>query len=984
MGRGKNEKNRVAKTAASSGTGTSQSLKNVTHVKGTNFYRDAKAVKQLNMLKSGKPTRDTSGKIIKAAAYQSRLAPGTQARVQSDRRWFENTRVVGMRELEGFREKMGEKANDPYTVLLRQNKLPMSLLVDNAKTTRMHLLETDPFSNTFGPKAQRKKPKLSFSTTSDLADSATTRLTSYSPTADAALLANISTSGAVDEARDPVFTKGQSKRIWSELYKVIDSSDVIIHVLDARDPMGTRCKNVENYIRKEVNHKHLIFILNKCDLVPTWVTAKWVAALSREYPTLAFHASITNSFGKGSLIQLLRQFSTLHSDKKQISVGFIGYPNTGKSSIINTLRAKKVCNVAPIPGETKVWQYITLMKRIYLIDCPGVVHPSSDDSETDIVLKGVVRVENIKTPEDHIPAILERVRDDYIRRTYDVERWDDHWDLLAQVAKRSGKLLKGAEPDTMTVAKMILNDWLRGRIPYFAMPPEKEGGDEEAGEEKREGPGVEQIFSKIPVSTKFLPDDLRDRDAPAAAATEAATATVEGDVVEGKESDGSAKENVRPVVDWDELLAHAGEDEDEDVASNAAEGVVEGADDGEGTGEGVAETLEDVIRSIREEVEAEEEAEAPAKTEMSKGKKPRPASVVLNEKAWSSRNEVPPATESAKEEADLGAPQMTKTTTRAAAQSKKVKKGKTANGAASSTVIDLVVPDSAEAKLANKVAEDDVAEPAIKGKRKRGAEDVNAVNKKAAKPKPVESAEAQPAIEKKPVKLKKGSKVSATIETGAKSDKKAAVVVEAEKEALKPAVDKKAAKPMVETAKPAPEPSATASRKRKEVEALSAGGKSVFKVRKVAELPTAVEEVKGEKSKAGRKAKKPSKAPEEPSEDDVKVSKKKKAVQEVREVKADKQRKSAPVEVAAVDADVVVAKKATKSKAQEKTEVFEDDFEDSKKSKSKRMTTNKGKVGRNFYDEVNVKGKRKSKAAVLTPAALTKRMRRAGTTRPQK
>jgi nuclear GTP-binding protein len=51
----------------------------------------------------------------------------------------------------------------------------------------------------------------------------------------------------------------------------------------------------------------------------------------------------------------------------------IGYPNVGKSSVINALRSKKVCNVAPIAGETKVWQYITLMKRIYLIDCPGTL-----------------------------------------------------------------------------------------------------------------------------------------------------------------------------------------------------------------------------------------------------------------------------------------------------------------------------------------------------------------------------------------------------------------------------------------------------------------------------------------------------------------------------------------------------------------------------------------------------------------------------------
>src|SRR5690554_6968123 len=84
------------------------------------------------------------------------------------------------------------------------------------------------------------------------------------------------------------------------------------------------------------------------------VKARWVTTLSKEFPTVAFHASITNPFGKGSLIQILRQLAKLHSDKKQISVGFIGYPNVGKSSIINSLRAKKVCKVAPIPGETKV------------------------------------------------------------------------------------------------------------------------------------------------------------------------------------------------------------------------------------------------------------------------------------------------------------------------------------------------------------------------------------------------------------------------------------------------------------------------------------------------------------------------------------------------------------------------------------------------------------------------------------------------------
>ena len=202
------------------------------------------------------------------------------------------------------------------------------------------------------------------------------------------------------------------------------------------------------------------------------VQAAWVKLLSRERPTLAFHSSITNSFGKGSLISLLRQFSTLHSSRKQISVGFIGYPNTGKSSIINTLRSKKVCTVAPIPGETKVWQYITLMKRIYLIDCPGVVPPNSNDSAEDILLRGVVRVENVEHPAQYVAAVLRRTQPKHIERTYEMKDFNgDATEFLSILARKSGRLLKGGEPDVDGVAKMVLNDFLRGKVPWYTPPP---------------------------------------------------------------------------------------------------------------------------------------------------------------------------------------------------------------------------------------------------------------------------------------------------------------------------------------------------------------------------------------------------------------------------------------------------------------------------------------------------------------------------------
>lgn len=74
----------------------------------------------------------------------------------------------------------------------------------------------------------------------------------------------------------------------------------------------------------------------------------------------------------------------------------------------------QVCKAAPIPGETKIWQYITLMKRIFCIDCPGVVYNKSIDSESDLVLKGVVRVENLDDASQHVGPVLERVKPEYL------------------------------------------------------------------------------------------------------------------------------------------------------------------------------------------------------------------------------------------------------------------------------------------------------------------------------------------------------------------------------------------------------------------------------------------------------------------------------------------------------------------------------------------------------------------------------------------
>ena len=306
---------------------------------GAPSVRSKATINRLNLYRS-KVKRDKSGAIVKGGLPVGQQVRDMQAaRVQPDRRWFGNTRVVGQQELQDFREQVAQTAADPYAVLLRRHKLPMGLLKDgNIKKGRVDLLRAQSYAEAFGRRAQRKRPRLASAELGEMAEAAAARAAAY----DNQLDSNVERAVEPVGPKNYIFDAGQSRRIRGELFKVIDSSDVVVAVLDARDPMGTRAPHAEAFLKKEASHKHLVFLLNKCDLVPTRVTAAWLKHLSKEAPTVAFHASITNPFGKGALINLLRQFAKLHSDKKQISVGFIGYPNVGKSSIINTLKKKKV------------------------------------------------------------------------------------------------------------------------------------------------------------------------------------------------------------------------------------------------------------------------------------------------------------------------------------------------------------------------------------------------------------------------------------------------------------------------------------------------------------------------------------------------------------------------------------------------------------------------------------------------------------------
>ena len=224
-----------------------------------------------------------------------------------------------------------------------------------------------------------------------------------------------------------------------------------------------------------------------------------------------------------------------------------------------------------------MWQYITLMRRIYLIDCPGIVPVSAHDSETGTVLKGVVRVENLESPSEHIAALLSRVKPEYIKRTYNLESWKNADDFLAQLSARMGKLLRGGEPDLDTSAKMVLNDWIRGKIPFFVPPPmpekrvseQEDEADKTASLSEKRVRGVEQPIQKIPVVTKFtaedvhggVPEDFERQDGAELAENDDVE---QGGTEQSEEDDNDVDDDDDDVVQVDEDNVGSENEEDDD------------------------------------------------------------------------------------------------------------------------------------------------------------------------------------------------------------------------------------------------------------------------------------------------------------------------------------------------------------------------------------------------------------------------------------
>jgi len=245
---------------------------------------------------------------------------------------------------------------------------------------------------------------------------------------------------------------------WDVIKKIVNESDILLEILDARMPEISRNLELEKLIKDE--NKQLVLILNKADLVSEKQLNYWFTQLKKEFP--CFVISSTDKIGTKRLREWLM---TQGKNQDKFKVGIVGYPNTGKSSVINAIARKKKAKVSSRAGTTHGPQWINAITNIRIIDSPGII-PIKKEDELRYALIASKNPEKIHNLDSVANGIIDIFKDKTkLKEFYNISvQSDNAYDIIQEIGKKKGFIKKGGEVEEGRTRIQIIRDWQTGKL----------------------------------------------------------------------------------------------------------------------------------------------------------------------------------------------------------------------------------------------------------------------------------------------------------------------------------------------------------------------------------------------------------------------------------------------------------------------------------------------------------------------------------------
>lgn len=282
----------------------------------------------------------------------------------------------------------------------------------------------------------------------------------------------------------------KARRMMEENIKLID---LVIELVDARIPLASRNPDIDALGKQ----KSRLILLNKADLADERMNRLWKAYFEKRG---LYVLEIDSRSGSGiKAIQGLVQEACrekIERDRKRgilnrpVRAMVVGIPNVGKSTFINSFAGKACTKTGNKPGVTKGKQWIRLNKSLELLDTPGILWPKFEDQEAGLKLALIGSMnDEILSAEEMATSLILMLRERYggaLKKRYGLEEGREPFEILEDVAKKRGCILKGGEPDRKKAAALLLDDFRSGRLGRITLeiPDAESGKEEENGREK--------------------------------------------------------------------------------------------------------------------------------------------------------------------------------------------------------------------------------------------------------------------------------------------------------------------------------------------------------------------------------------------------------------------------------------------------------------------------------------------------------------------